>query len=425
MVKSLLFAVHRRLNAYKNTCGLNSETKIDYVSTISWENIKLSVMDNLDLLQAEIPELFQPHDFPPTWENDLIIVPIEDPEAADRDENDLLINDNLPSFMDLENLIAQDTKATENRIAPPNMSPILLKSLGGTHPGGLVSNSAQYKVPPPDCLAFYLPYHYYHPTWWGIYLLVEGVQWLACEIIKRSGGKVSQKEAVPAARMFLYYHEAYHHKTECFATRLELAHRKPFYKTGFECYFQKTWGTDDCLEEALANANALKGNKKMSSRDIESALMDYVKDSPPGYSQGVKVLRKFSQVQRRFAEDNQNICLPHLPGKNPDIWRTTPYMFNGISNIKGRVNYVIPQNSPLVARMRMRPLLPPNKLIKKLKELAQLEFVRSGGKHDIYKTPAGKTIPIPRHPHDLGRGLVHKIIREAGLNMGLEEFMQK
>lgn len=38
---------------------------------------------------------------------------------------------------------------------------------------------------------------------------------------------------------------------------------------------------------------------------------------------------------------------------------------------------------------------------------------------------SGKTIPIPRHPRDLGRRLLRKILREAGLNMGLEEFSQR
>jgi predicted RNA binding protein YcfA (HicA-like mRNA interferase family) len=70
-------------------------------------------------------------------------------------------------------------------------------------------------------------------------------------------------------------------------------------------------------------------------------------------------------------------------------------------------------------------LLPPGKLIRKLKEVAGLEWVRSGGNHDIYRTRNGQTIPIPRHPGDLGRGLIRKILREAGVKMGLQEFMQQ
>ena len=35
-----------------------------------------------------------------------------------------------------------------------------------------------------------------------------------------------------------------------------------------------------------------------------------------------------------------------------------------------------------------------------------------------------KTIPIPRHPRDLGRGLLLKILREAGLDLSLQEFLE-
>ena len=106
------------------------------------------------------------------------------------------------------------------------------------------------------------------------------------------------------------------------------------------------------------------------------------------------------------------------------MWQTTTHMFDGISNIKSRVNYVIPRNSSLAARLPFRPLLPPNRLAKKLKEVANLEFVRHGGNHDVYRTPSGKTTYIPRHPRDLGPGVIRSILREAGLDIGLHEFAQ-
>jgi predicted RNA binding protein YcfA (HicA-like mRNA interferase family) len=129
-------------------------------------------------------------------------------------------------------------------------------------------------------------------------------------------------------------------------------------------------------------------------------------------------------VRCQFAEDNQRVCLPHIPRKNPEVWRTTPHMFNGISNVGSRFNYVILRNSPLVARMRARPSLPPSQLVRKLKELVGLEFDRSGGNHDIYRMPNGKKIPIPRHPRDLGTGLLRKILNQVGLNVSVKQFMQ-
>ncbi len=180
-----------------------------------------------------------------------------------------------------------------------------------------------------------------------------------------------------------------------------------------------------CLEEGLANALALiETEKKMHNDAVDAALTKIVSASPPGYDQGGVIRPNYADIRCSFAEENQHACLPHFPKRSPDIWYTAPYMFNVIANIKSRVNYVIQRSSPLVKRLPFRPLLPPNKLIKKLIQVAGLIFVRSGGNHDIYRTPTGKIIPLPRHPRDLGKGLVRQILREAGLNVGLEQFMQ-
>lgn len=381
-------------------------------------------IEHLDILVNEMPELFQPRDLSPVWDDDFVIVPIDNPDWDwPEGGSSQVLNDNqLPPFAELEDLLLDSEM---NHTDVPSLSTVIVDVLGGAHAGAPIPVVDPSKAPPPDCLAFYLPFHYYHPTWWGVYILFEGAQWLSNEIIRRSRGAVSRRTATRAARLFLYYHESFHHKTECFATRLELTHRKPFYKSGFERFYQRTIGTVNCLEEGLANAVALSDTlNSTKNKDVDCALVDYVKDSPPGYDQGEVIRGNFFSVRCNFAEENQQICMPHLPKIHSDVWRTAPYMFNGISNIKGRVNYVIPRSSPLLARMPFKPLLPPNKLIKKLKEMVDLEFLRNGGNHVIYRTSSGKIIPIPRHPRDLGRGLILSIIREAGLDMSLNEFME-
>lgn len=99
-------------------------------------------------------------------------------------------------------------------------------------------------------------------------------------------------------------------------------------------------------------------------------------------------------------------------------------MFDGISNIAGRVNYILTSNSTIWGRVRMRPLPSARKLTQTLRDLVGLEFVEHGGRHDKYQTKAGNTVMIPRHPGDLPSGLVRAILREAGLDLSLEQFMQ-
>ena len=310
-------------------------------------------IEHLDILKSELPELFQPRDLMNILDDNFIIIPIDNPEFDfPNEQSDASINKRFPPFADLEDILSDYPLGRSDF---PEISPIIVDILGGAHAGAPVPYVDPSKMPPPDCLAFYLPFHYYHPKWWGVYILAEGMQWLANEIIGRSHGSVNMRSAQRAARLFLYYHEAFHHKTECFATRLELTHRKPFYKTGFERYYQKTVGTVDCLEEGLANAKALDDTYGATQKNvtIDKALIGYVNDSPPGYDQGNFIRADYMNIRCKFAEKNQNICLPQLPNKRPDIWKTAPHMFDGISNIRGRVNYLIPRKSPLAARVHL------------------------------------------------------------------------
>jgi hypothetical protein len=123
-------------------------------------------LEHLDILHSEMPELFQPRDLSPNWDDGLIMVPIDNPEA--RIDDSLSPSGWDPEFLnyrDLENLLADP--ATDVSAAPPLVSPQILDAVGGTHPGAPTPAIDPNKMPPPDCFAFYLPFHYYHPTWWG------------------------------------------------------------------------------------------------------------------------------------------------------------------------------------------------------------------------------------------------------------------
>jgi predicted RNA binding protein YcfA (HicA-like mRNA interferase family) len=63
-------------------------------------------------------------------------------------------------------------------------------------------------------------------------------------------------------------------------------------------------------------------------------------------------------------------------------------------------------------------------VVKKLRDLVGLEKVREGGRHEVWKMAAGNFVEIPRHARDLGRGLLRSILRQAGIDTGLEEFLR-
>jgi len=209
-------------------------------------------IEHLDLLHAELPELFQDRELPRGWDEPYLILPF-DPE--ERGGDPLALPDEAA-----DELACFPVDMPNNPVALPHpgMPSEIMDLFGLGHPGSPMRVEDLREPLPPDCLAFYLPFHYYHPVWWGVYLWGPGVDYLAQQIQARAPQHIEDALAWQAAKFFLYHHEAFHHQAECFATRLELTHRRPFYKTGFERIYQRTLMTDDCLEEGLANARALE-----------------------------------------------------------------------------------------------------------------------------------------------------------------------
>jgi hypothetical protein len=184
----------------------------------------------MSCLKKELPE---------NWDEGLIIVPVPDVERITKPEP--LGLPTAPEDLREDNeadILEHFGEYVDQGVSPVVPSPEIVQVLGGNHGGSPLPYTDRSKMPPPDCHAFYLPFHYFYPSLWGVYLLYKGVLWLRDEIIRRSDNEVGSRQAFEAARLFLYYHGAFHHKTECFAIRLELAHHQAFY--GFRSNSEET-----------------------------------------------------------------------------------------------------------------------------------------------------------------------------------------
>jgi len=388
-------------------------------------------IDDIETFRSELPEAFKPGALPSDWERDWHVIEIADPDGLS--EDDLWRDQQL----DVGDLWERWTGNSEDVIAPTDPigtdwpdtfpgRPRIWKGRQQPHGG---SGPA---CPPPECFAFYLPFHFYYPDWWGVYLIAEGVLELASYIRWSASGQISMHEAVGVARLFLYAHESFHHLTEAFATRLEVTHRSPFFTTTFAQQYAKSYGTNACQEEALANAHALRTVKRAlrkhpQSKLVQSALASYVEACPPGYSLGTRYIKESAFVEERcrFAELNQNLAVTRAAKKDSSIWRVFPQAFGGISRINSRVNYLVRRNSSLASRLSVDArYLTYRDLERKLKA-AQCAFIRSGkGSHQIWQGPTGARAPIPNHRGDIHRGLLGGILKQLGLSIPLEAFLQ-
>ena len=207
----------------------------------------------------------------------------------------------------------------------------LRRRIKGEFPGSPTDGT----VPPPDALAFYLPFHIF-PDMWGIYLLDVGVESLAIDLrrimfdlFKRW---ISKMVARRIARVFLFHHEAYHCAVESFSIRCELPTRKPVYRTGTRELYKRGYVLDKPHEETLATAYGLRKVRdeirlpKPDKKAAVEALKIYMELCPPEYKKGVEFIDndRFDEWENEFVEKAMHACsgksLPH------SAWNIGTYM---------------------------------------------------------------------------------------------------
>ena len=385
---------------------------------------------NIETLQEELPEVFDEREPPVGWDDFELI-----PSGFDN-ENPLepdLIEAGLTGEMisdDFQDSRKEGVNDEENVFT--TLEGVEIPEIESVFPGSPQKSKGSV-YPPPDALAFYLPFHYYYPELWGIYLIVEGIEILATFLRKHSNWNLTAQKAVVVARLFLYYHEAFHHNVESFATRLEVTHRQPLYRFGFQHLYNETLGTDGCLEEALANAyayrkvySALDSNNRRK-RAVLSGLRAYIEGQPPGYKRALKFIDDdpFREARDAFAEDNYAESLRRAR-LDDSIWRLHAHGFRGIAQINSHTNYLIHKNSRLKHRVDFGGRrLSYRKLKKKLKRRVGLEFERQGrGSHEVYRTDEGNRVTLYQTTGDVPKGTISNILKQAGIDMTVHDFIR-
>ena len=115
-------------------------------------------IQHLENLFDQLPELFQQRSLPSDWDENLIILPINDPEMVTVGE--VRRSDNLGEPEEADILELEATGLIAPDMSVPIMDPAIIEVLGGTHSGAPIAYNPSF-TPPPDCLAFYLPFHYF------------------------------------------------------------------------------------------------------------------------------------------------------------------------------------------------------------------------------------------------------------------------
>lgn len=300
-----------------------------------------------------------------------------------------------------------------------------------------VASRAQGEPPPPpdpDALAWYLPMHFYGHDW-GIHIREASILDLAAHMLRNISQPWTVETVAACVRLgltALYLHEAFHHKAESFAIRLEVVEREPVYAPYQDNVYAKVYGTDDCLEEALACADMVSRPKKEDAygrwirRELRRQAYDtfvasWIPTLPPGYRRGLDLAddarRNRDALNRLSAQIHEGRRQPMRRIHEWDLFREG---FKGLANVREVSRVLVPLGEAPVVPWFNRPPLGLSVSTREMDKIVRgfgYELESGGGKgsHLKYVKPGCPPVILPANRKALSDGVLGSTSKLLGL----------
>jgi predicted RNA binding protein YcfA (HicA-like mRNA interferase family) len=274
-----------------------------------------------------------------------------------------------------------------------------------------------------DVAAWYQPIHYYGHDW-GIYIKEK---YLIQQAIKIAAflppaaklgyaltGRSLINDLIRASFACYFLHEHYHHKAESLGLRLHVSHKTSHYLPYQKDVYRKSYMTDDCLEEALANANAYQRLRDKPyfnglGKDLVIATQAYLKADfpfcPPGYRKATDYLKV-----EDFREAQYKLCAQMLDGTYPaksasSDWALATNMTRSLFNLRANIYTIVPKGARTILPTNVSPITCTPQRMEKLAEAEGYRKVKGGkGSHIKMTKPNSPLVVIPTSRKDLATG---------------------
>jgi len=289
-----------------------------------------------------------------------------------------------------------------------------------------------------DICAWYQPVHF-HGYDWGTYIrencIIRQRNLIASCLpfhyinLPPQITRILYRACYRASFAIYLLHEQFHHRTESLGIRLHVTQGSDCYLRYFKNVYQVLKGTDNHLEEALANAYIFRRitkdpYKKWLGTGVLEATLKFLELSiplhPPGYRKTLdyKTQATFDRgenlLQCQINEASAN------PTQTPREWDLAPNMTESLFPWKTTLYTVLPASAPhsrIWPRMQPAPTCSTNLLIKLCQN--QGWSIVSGGKGShvkLKKHGATRPIIIPGNRKQLAPGTLNSILK--ALNIG-------
>ena len=281
--------------------------------------------------------------------------------------------------------------------------------------------------------AWYCPIHYYGHGW-GIYIrqncIVSQMQSISPHIPwhKVSLNKWEKLKQLYLSSFYVFFlHEQFHHKVESFGLRLLISKNSKVYQGYKKNVYRKTYLSDDCLEEALANADSYKRlseGRYMRKIDpeIRSGLREFLRLDIPlqsaGYRKGVEYIDKnafadgLKKLQSQILEKSLKFKM------NPNDWSVAPKMTTALKSIDTRIYTILPKgHSPILPSKHFDPraTASSNNLRDALIKHYGYSLIAGGkGSHVKLKRENFPTIILPGNQQTVSPGIIKQVLNIFG-----------
>jgi len=286
-----------------------------------------------------------------------------------------------------------------------------------------------------DVCAWYQPIHFFAYDW-GIFIredcLIRQASRIAAFLPLPQKHLTSRAQyatmLLKASFAAFYFHEHFHHKVESFGVRLHVV-------TGFSKYlpykknvYRRYLYTDDCLEEALANADSyLRFQSRPYTSIIDQKIIRAVRDylvatfpfDPPGYRMATNYLSSAPFIAGSNLLQSQILEATNFPQKNPGDWTASPQMMRSFFNFKSNIYSVVRRGNRTVLPTKILPKSCSTQTLIKIFQSRGYSIVPGGkGSHVKLRNTSGETMIIPGNRKDLSVGVLNSALKSIGLSIG-------
>ena len=284
-----------------------------------------------------------------------------------------------------------------------------------------------------DICAWYQPIHYFGYNW-GIYIredcLIRQAAHIAGHLrtnprtLTSQSAQLLAKDILRSSFASFFLHEHFHHKVESLGLRMHVVLARSAYLAYKKNVYRPSYLTDDCLEEAMANAYsfrrlATQPYRRLIEKDVLNATRMHLEATfntdPPGYRMALRYLTKGTFDSGACLLQGQVKEALLKPAQASRDWLAAKQLLRSYFSIHSNIYTVVP--------MGKRPILPSkvipktcstSDMVKLYKSRGYTEVPGGKGSHVKLKKPGAPTMHLPGNRKSLSPGVLDGALKNLG-----------